>query len=105
MLFHNEVHELGFRIRFAGEIAAKVRNKELARYFWSENDTGGTWELMYFIVNEERTDVPIQKVNPLFGYQPHYRPQGFSMINEEAVAKARSKLVWCGPRRVFRCRP
>jgi hypothetical protein len=85
MLFHNEVHELGFRIRFAGEIAAKVRNKELARYFWSENDTGGTWELMYFIVNEERTDVPIQKVNPLFGYQPHYRPQGFSMINEEAV--------------------
>jgi hypothetical protein len=73
MLFHNEVHELGFRIRFAGEIAAKVRNKELARYFWSENDTGGTWELMYFIVNEERTDVPIQKVNPLFGYQPHFR--------------------------------
>jgi hypothetical protein len=24
-------------IRFAGEIAAKVRNKELARYFWKEN--------------------------------------------------------------------
>jgi hypothetical protein len=73
------------RIRFAGEIAAKVRNKELARYFWSENDTGGTWELMYFIVNEERTDVPIEKLNPLFGYQTHYRPQGFSMINDEAV--------------------
>jgi len=73
------------RIRFAGEIAAKVRNKELARYFWSENDTGGTWELMYFIVNDERTDVPIEKLNPLFGYQAHYRPQGFSMINEEAV--------------------
>jgi hypothetical protein len=73
------------RIRFAGEIAAKVRNKELARYFWSENDAGGTWELMYFIVNEERTDVSIEKLNPLFGYQPHYRPQGFSMINEDAV--------------------
>jgi hypothetical protein len=24
------------RIRFAGEIAAKVRNKELARYFWNQ---------------------------------------------------------------------
>ena len=57
------------RIRFAGEIAAKVRNAELARYFWRENDAGGTWELMYFIVNEERTDVPIEKLNPLFGYQ------------------------------------
>jgi len=73
------------RVRFAGEIAAKVRNKELARYFWSENDAGGTWELMYFIVNEERTDVPIETLNPLFGYQPHYRPQGFSMINEDAA--------------------
>ncbi len=74
------------RIRFAGEIAAKVRNKELARYFWKENETGTTWELMYFIVNEERTDVPIGKLNPLFGYLPNYRPQGFSMINEAAVS-------------------
>jgi hypothetical protein len=73
------------RIRFAGEIAAKVRNKELARYFWKENDAGTTWEFMYFIVNEEKTDVPIEKLNPLFGYQSNYRPQGFSMINEEAV--------------------
>jgi hypothetical protein len=74
------------RIRFAGEIAAKVRNRELARYFWKENDTGTTWEFMYFIVNEERTDVPIEKLNPLFGYQSNYRPQGFSMINEAAVS-------------------
>jgi hypothetical protein len=74
------------RIRFAGEIAAKVRNKDLARYFWKENETGATWELMYFIVNEERTDVPIEKLNPLFDYQPNYRPQGFSMINEAAVS-------------------
>jgi hypothetical protein len=41
---------------------------------------------MYFIVNEERTDVPIEKLNPLFGYQTQYRPQGFSMINEAAVS-------------------
>ena len=73
-------------IRFAGEIAAKVRNAELARYFWRENDAGSTWELMYFIVNEERTDVPIEKLNPLFGYQTNYRPQGFSMINDAAVS-------------------
>ena len=74
------------RIRFAGEIAAKVRNKELARYFWKENEAGSTWELMYFIVNEESTNVPIERLNPLFGYQPHYRPQGFSVINEAAVS-------------------
>jgi hypothetical protein len=73
-------------IRFAGEIAAKVRNRELSRYFWQENEAGSTWELMYFIVNEERTNVPIEKINPFFGYQAHYRPQGFSMINEAAVS-------------------
>lgn len=74
------------RIRFAGEIAAKVRNRDLARYFWHEDDAGSTWELMYFIVNEEKTDVPIEKLNPLFGYQSQYRPQGFTMINEAAVS-------------------
>lgn len=73
------------RIRFAGEIAAKVRNKELARYFWKEDETGATWELMYFIVNEETTNVAIEKLNPLFGYQSHYHPQGLTMINEPAV--------------------
>src|SRR5205823_3767582 len=36
--------------------------------------------------NEERTDVEMEKLNPLFGYQGNYRPQGFSMINEEAVS-------------------
>jgi hypothetical protein len=63
-----------------------VRNKDLAKYFWKENEAGGTWELMYFIVNEERTNVPIEELNPLFGYQSNYRPQGFSMINEVAVS-------------------
>ena len=81
------------RIRFAGEIAAKVRNRDLARYFWREDEGGSSWELMYFIVNEEKTDVPIEKLNPLFGYQAHYRPQGFSMINQDAVLRfARSNL-------------
>ena len=73
------------RICFAGEIAAKVRNPELARYFWREDESGSTWELMYFIVNEEKTDVQIEKLNPLFGYDVGYRPQGFSRVNDDAV--------------------
>jgi hypothetical protein len=74
-------------IRIIGEIAAKVRNKELARYFWSETQEGRTWELIYFIVNEDRVNVSLEKINPLVGYQEHYRPQGFTLINEEAVYK------------------
>src|SRR5215472_2268732 len=75
------------RIRFASETAAKVRNRDLARYFWREDDAGSTWELMYFIVNEERTDVPVEKLNPLFGYQPNYHPQGFSAYSLGHLAK------------------
>ena len=73
------------RIRFVGEIAAKVRNKDLAKYFWRETPEGNTWELMYFIVNEERVNVPLSKVNSLFGYAENYSPRGFSMINEKSV--------------------
>ena len=80
------IYNRGF-IRFVGEVAAKVRSSDLARYFWKETGEGQTWELMYFIVNEERVNVPLQKINPLFNYQEHYRPQGFSMINDEAVEK------------------
>jgi hypothetical protein len=35
------------RIRFAGEIAAKVSNKERARYYWKEIDARATCEFMY----------------------------------------------------------
>src|SRR5437879_6921006 len=73
------------RIRFAGEIAAKARNKELARYFWKENETGSTWELMYFIVNEESTNVPIEKLNHLFDYQHNYHHQGIYIIHNSSA--------------------
>ncbi len=72
-------------IRVVGEVAAKVRSRDLARYFWKETTGGDTWELMYFIVNEEKVNVPLQDLNPLLGYEEYYRPRGLSMINEEAV--------------------
>lgn len=72
-------------IKFIGEVAAKVRSKELARYFWKEAEGGSTWELMYFIVNEEKVNVPLEKLNPLIGYQTNYSPQGFTMISDDKV--------------------
>ena len=72
-------------IRVIGEVGAKVRSRELAKYFWRETEGGQTWELIYFIVNEERVNVPFQKVNTLFGYKADYFPRGFSTINEDAV--------------------
>lgn len=73
------------RIRFAGEVAAKARSKDLAKYFWKETADRETWELMYFIVNEERVDVPLTKLNPFFGYKENYAPRGFTQIDQEKV--------------------
>lgn len=72
-------------VRVIGEVGAKARSKELAKYFWRETEGGQTWELIYFIVNEEQVNVPFQKLNTLFGYKADYFPRGFSTINEEAV--------------------
>lgn len=72
-------------IRVVGEVSLKVRSRDLAKYFWRETPEGKTWELIYFIVNEERVNVPIEKLNPLFGYKENFRPQGFLQINQKAV--------------------
>ena len=72
-------------IRFAGEVAAKVRSKDLARHFWQETVDKATWELMYFVVNEERINVPLAKLNPFFGYSQNYVPRGFTQIDQEKV--------------------
>jgi hypothetical protein len=72
-------------IQFAGEVAAKVRSKDLARHFWQTTDNDKTWELMYFVVNEERVKVPLSKLNPLFDYKESYTPRGFTQITQEKV--------------------
>jgi len=84
------IYNKGF-IKFIGEVAAKVRNRELARYFWRETEERKTWELMYFIVNDEKINVPIEEINKLFGFKERYIPRGFNMVNEKAVIDSMKK--------------
>src|SRR3989338_5545864 len=39
------------KIILAAEIAMKVRNPELAKFFWQEDTDGKTWEYIYFMIN------------------------------------------------------
>lgn len=73
------------RVRYIGEVGAKVRSKELAKYFWRENPQGDTWELIYFIVNDQAVNVAISKLNLLLGYKENFTPQGFLKILPEKV--------------------
>jgi len=63
-----------------GEVAYKLKNRELARYFWGTNRDGGTWENIYFIINEKEIDVPLEKFNEYLGYKSNFTPQGFGAV-------------------------
>ncbi|HCC23863.1 TPA: hypothetical protein DF272_06845 [Candidatus Falkowbacteria bacterium] len=75
------------KIKFVGEIATKTKNKTLANHFWGNNNSGNTWELIYFIVNEKIVNIPFSKVGVLFGYNESFKPRGFSKVNDENTEK------------------
>ena len=78
------IYNQGF-VKLVGEIATKVRSRKLARYLWDRNAEKQTWELLYFIVNEEKVTIPFAKINKLFGYAEHFRPQGFTNVEQGKV--------------------
>lgn len=73
------------KIILAAEIAMKVRNSELAKYFWKEDKNGSTWEYIYFMINDISFNIDMSKLNKYLGYMDTYHPQGFMAINQEKV--------------------
>lgn len=73
------------KIILAAEIAMKVRNAELARYFWKEDEKGKTWEYIYFMINDVAFNVDMASLNKYLGYNEAYHPQGFMAIKQEKV--------------------
>jgi hypothetical protein len=74
------------KITLIGEIAWKVKSKELAEYFWGVNQVGETWEQIYFIINERELSVPAQELWQYLNYKEHLTPQGFMRIESLRVA-------------------
>jgi hypothetical protein len=72
----------GERIKLIGKIAAKTENPSLSRELWKTLSGSGetTWELIYFIANARRLDVPFEEFCRLFGYEPNYRLRGFTTV-------------------------
>ena len=73
------------KIILIGEVAYKVRNENLAEYFWDRNKNDQTWEFMYFIINEEPLELPVEKLNKHIGYSENYFPRGFGGIAEDKI--------------------
>jgi hypothetical protein len=73
------------KIILAAEIAVKVHNHELAKYFWQTDEGGQTWEYIYFMINDVEFNVEIEKLNEYLGYEKNYHPQGFMGIDQKKV--------------------
>lgn len=66
-----------------GEVAHKLKSKELANYLWGTNNLGKTWENTYFIINEKEIKVPVEIFNQYLGYRTNFTPQGFGAVESE----------------------
>jgi hypothetical protein len=73
------------QIVLIGEIAWKLTNRELARYFWRTNVTGETWEHIYFIINQRDIHIPAEQLWRYLDYEPHFRLQGLMQVEQNRV--------------------
>lgn len=73
----------GGKIILAAEIALKVRNPNLARFFWGQDSEGKTWEYIYFLINEVKVNVQQAELNKYLGYGEKYFPRGFMAIDQQ----------------------
>lgn len=72
-------------IIFAAEVALKTRSPRMAEYLWGKDSNGQTWEYMYFLVNTEKVNVGMSKLNSIIGYSENFFPRGFSAIDQNKV--------------------
>lgn len=71
------------KIILVAEIAMKTRNPKLAEYLWQKDESGKTWEYVYFMINDVALNLDIAVLNKYLGYKSNYHPQGFMAIEKE----------------------
>lgn len=71
------------KIILAAEIAMKVHNQDLAKYFWGIGRNGDTWEYVYFLINEIEVGVSQSELNKYLEYADNYFPQGFMAVDQK----------------------
>lgn len=71
------------KIILTAEVAMKVHNTGLAKYFWNTDKDGQTWEYIYFLINEKKVNVKQSEINKYIGYKEIYFPRGFGPIEQE----------------------
>jgi hypothetical protein len=78
----------GGEFRWWGRVLDKVRDAAAAMEIWGTNARGETWEYMYFLeLSEFPVPVSLARVASDAGYDPAWRPRGFTYYSENAVRR------------------
>jgi len=80
-------------IRLAGKIAAKLINADLSRELWKALKGKSTriWNLIYFIANPLKVDLPFSEFKKIFGYKPNWSLRGFTNISNDKLKEFYNK--------------
>ena len=73
------------RFSHAGKISLKIKNRELAKYFWGVDKDRRTWELIYFIKDLQKIDCPLTTFRKSADFKGQWVPQGFAKFTDDRI--------------------
>lgn len=68
-------------------VTLKIHNPDLAIELWGRDDSGQTWEYIYFLDEVQEVSIPYLQFNKVVGYADNYIIQGFNLLDEEKSTK------------------
>ncbi len=71
------------RFFFKGEVAYKLQSPTIARELWGSDNTGETWEYIFFLSDLEEVDIDVVRFNIAAGYMQSNIIQGFDVLPEQ----------------------
>jgi hypothetical protein len=80
------------RIFSAADVTAKIQNPRLARSLWGEDESGQTWEYIYFLKNLRTVDISYARLNESLRYAPKNVIRGFQVLAESKSSRLLSIL-------------
>lgn len=72
---------------YAGKVAYKTDNIDLAKTLWPDFEEGNPWRFIYFLDEPREIDIPLSLIRDFSEYKPGYIVQRFQSMNSKAMKK------------------
>lgn len=72
---------------YSARVAYTMHNSTVAKALWGVDNSGATWEYMFFLENIEDLSIPAEQFNRIVQYSPHYFPRGFGRFGDDVHSR------------------